>query len=175
MPQGATITLYVKPYIHRFVVARLGDPAKLATDVSALRLRDALERILGVWFERLEHVDTFDPSGDRVACWTVAFTLRSPYHRAPSRETQDRELVNAKLESTFRAEMCTWVDFYRRSMGINPTPAMELFLKYYDIREQDYRRASALRAYHLYRNRQGYRHSRRGKPCKVHYPAAPRR
>jgi hypothetical protein len=162
MPQGAAVTLYVKPYIYRYVVAKLADPERMARDASCFRLLEDLQRVFGRWIERV------DDSGARAngqPNGRVVIVLNAPWDLAATKERDERHRINAMLERTFLQEMYIWVDFYRRSMGVHKKKAMQLFFDTYHLSEEDYQLESAMRVYR--------KHHRRTKRVRDRQPVPP--
>ncbi len=164
MPQGATVTLYVKPYIYRYVVAKLADPARMATDRCALVLRADLERLLHQLVVGVEHVDRYDLSGDREPRTQLVLQLDHPWKPSDRAERVSRDSINSYLEHSFRQEMFVWVDFYRRSMRLCTVEAIQKFFAHYDVRVQDYNLGSAKQTYNRYRRRDARGRKRRAIP-----------
>lgn len=149
MPEEAAITLYVKPYISKFVVARLARIERF--DATSWQLQKMLQaqlrhRVLNV-------VNTYVPSVDK-PIWKVIVMVEHDA-RFSLDPTQDRrQHINLELNKAFMAEMFQWVDFYR-SLGNKARVSLELFRRHYSITEEDHHFHSAERLYQLYCQRTG--------------------
>lgn len=162
MPEGTAITLYVTPYVRKFVITNLADPQRGLVNSGARWLWADLQRHLG--YDLLGVLNDYDPHVDAPRGRVTVFV------RTPDGPVQlhDKKLsrIAWKLTHAYLSDMYSWVDYYRLRFGMKVRPAMEQFRKQYSITEEDHAFASAERMYqyHCQRNGKSRPYSMKNRP-----------
>lgn len=132
------ISIPTRPYIKKFILKTLrqSEPIHLQEDITAGIGRMAM----GMLMDKRAHVTTNE-------AYTATLALSLPAEMR-KRKPQVRYLVNLNkyFENLFHHSLITWVHAQGES-GIAPYPACSNFLEYYNIKEEEYRHASAYRAW----------------------------
>jgi hypothetical protein len=156
-PTEQRITIYVLPYIRKFLLARLADPARRLSDETSRQLFDDLQarlsgrKLLGV-------VNDYDPARDQPQQRVVLVVGRG---RSRSRDLSltVHEHLTGFMSKAYQREMYQWVDFYRSRLGMSTRKALSKFREHYAISEDDHAFLSAERLY--YKHCQGKGEQRR--------------
>lgn len=154
-PTVATIRLYLKPAVRKFVAAKLGDLHRAAGDETALRLLHILEKRLQA---KILHIDGRITPDDLPKAYLVVDVEVDPERlhslTNPDRERSwHREHANQGVNQEFYDDMYRWVDWYRSVLGWNITRSLEQHRKHYSISEDDYPFKSCWRLYQLHASR----------------------
>lgn len=148
-PTVATIRLYLKPAVRKFVAAKLGDLHRAAGDQTALQLWRILEERMGV---KLLAVKSPMEAGDAPKAYILVDVLadeeRLAYLVNPDRERSwHREAVNGCVNQEFYGDMYRWVDWYRSRLHWSTVRSLEQYRRHYSISEEDYPFNSCWRMY----------------------------
>lgn len=150
MPREATITLYVKPYIRRFVQAKLADPQGALHDATARELWLQLQRALQL------PVVGVAPDGldDTHPVWQVS--LRTSEDLPDEKLDPDRyhrDLANAVLNKAYYNDMFQAVKYSLGVLDINIPEALSQHRARYGVTEEDYKLEHAVRLYQKHHRR----------------------
>lgn len=138
------IEIHVKPYVRKYVLARLGDPKRVATDDSSRRLYTDLERELR-GRRLVAVVQDYDPHhGPRTK---VRLLVEPRPNQQPEVSYYHHRYVTGMLTKAFLREMYGWVDWYRHRLGMSTGQALQMFRRHYDITEDDHSLETARRMY----------------------------
>lgn len=159
-PSPTEIIIYVKPYVRKFAVGRLSDPARMATDAKSRQLFLELERELHNGRKLVRVVNDFDPVADK-ANTRVRLLVIAPKGLAADVSFFRHRYVAAMLTRHFLDEMYSWVDWYCNRLGMGPRQALANFRKHYSITEEDHAFDTAERMYRFHRS--GRNKRRRGR------------
>ena len=146
MPQPIPIRIYVKPYVRKYVLARLCQPDRLLLDEGAQTLWDTLERSLR-GRTLVQVVNDFDPLTDRPVGYLVLLVIPKDRQQADISHWHHRT-VTGKLTKACLNEMALRVNWYRCRLGKRTREAIELWRRSYGITEEDHPLLTAERIYH---------------------------
>lgn len=154
MPREQLVTLYVKPYIRRFVHRKLRDADSAATDAVARMLWLELERIL-----RLRIVCAVpDEPGQDSACWNVQLEVVTEDPAALDPIQRRRVTINTLLNKAFYSEFYCEVTYRCHVLGYNQRTAINAYRSTYGLTEDDLSMDSSERLYRKYKMKDRRRH-----------------
>lgn len=155
MPQQNTpvpITIYVKPYVRKYVVHRLSDPEKLYFDSSSRRLWSDLQAALrGRKLVRVPN--TLDMEKDLPSQRLILMVIPRKGHAADISYWQHR-YVTAMLTKAYLTEMCDMVTWHNVVLHRGVRQSLDLFRRTYGVTEDDHALHTAERIYR-YRQKRG--------------------
>ena len=156
MPREQLVTLYVKPYIRRFVQRKLSDAGTAATDAVARTLWQELERILHV---RVIGVVQDSPTSTAVP-WHVQLVVDADDPSKLDPIERRRVIINALLNRTYYADMAATVSLYRRVLGLKLRHSILRHQQYYGITEEHQSMRTAERLYYRWQDLEGRKKKR---------------
>ncbi len=159
MPQTLPIRIYVKPYVRKYVLARLCQPHRLLLDEGAQTLWDTLERSLR-GRTLVQVVNDYDPDTDQPKGYLTLLIVPGPRQQADISHWHHRT-VTGKLTKACLNEMALRVNWYRCRLGKRTREAIELWRRSYGITEEDHPLLTAERIYHHRLNPRGRSNTRR--------------
>lgn len=156
-PSVATIRLYLKPAVRKFVAAKLGDLHRAAGDQTAMAIWRILEERMGVKLLAVHgQMEAADLPKAYILVDVLADETRLAYLSNPDRERSwHREALNAKVNEKFYQDMYNWVDWYRFRLNWTTVRSLEQFRKHYSISEEDYPFNSCWRMYMFHAKSKG--------------------
>lgn len=165
MPREQLVTLYVKPYIRRFVQRKLSDASSAATDAVARMLWQELERILLL---RIVCAVPDEPGQDR-ACWNVQLEVVTEDPAALDPIQRRRVTINSLLNKAFYSEFYSAVTYHCHVLGYNQRTAINAYRSTYGLTEDDLSMDSSERLYRKYKKKDRRRHYKKSHhACKPH-------
>lgn len=119
MSPTTSLTLYVRPVITRFVIAKLGDLERVQYTSCGVELWQVLNTELQL---PVAHVST-----DRRDKPTPRLFVNVLAPDAAPIDVTTNNLVSSRMERIFRADLCRTIDFIRGYMRIGKKEAIEYF------------------------------------------------
>lgn len=166
MPEQLEETLYVKPYIYKFVLAKLGDPQLVAMDLDRQAFHKDLERMLGL--RLVQVVNDYDPQHDNPT-WKLKVVLEPRPEGAQELRLRRRNCTNSFLQARFLEEMHAMVVWFRlRLPHFTIRDALDLYRRKYGITEEDYAFQSMERLHRVFLQKHGMTTPRRSIPNLLH-------
>lgn len=135
-PEEQAITIYVAPYVRKYVLARLADPARRLADAKSRELYDAVQRRLQ-GRSLVQVVNDFDAHTDKPSTRLQLVVRTRPGQRAEINPTV-RAHLSGCLTKSYQHEMFDWVNWYRTRLGMSARRALTQFRRHYAITEEDH-------------------------------------
>lgn len=143
------ITIFVKPYVLKYVVRRLSDPARVYFDATSQKLWTDLQQVLR-GRELCGVVNTLDKEYDRPSQRLTLLVRPRPGQPADISYFQHR-YVTGLLTKSYLNDMCEVVRWHAVVLGRGVRQSLELYRNYYGVSEEDHALHTAER---IYRSRQ---------------------
>lgn len=145
------ITIYVKPYVLKYVVHRLCDPERVYFDAGSRQLWSELQAALR-GRELCAVRNTLDMERDRPS-QRLTLMVR-PGARQPADISYWRHrYVTGLLTKAYLQEMCDMVDWHTGALRRGVRQSLELFRRHYGVSEDDHALHTAERIYRYRRKR----------------------
>lgn len=139
------ITIFVKPYVRKYVVHRLCDPERVYFDASSRQLWKNLQTQLS-GRELCGVLNNLDMEKDRPSQRLIL--LVRPRKRQPADISYWRHrYVTAMLGKAYLDEMCAMVDWHTGVLRRGIRQSLELFRQHYGVSEDDHALHTAERIY----------------------------
>jgi hypothetical protein len=154
-PTPTCVTLYLSPYLRLYLLAKLGDRDRVATDADAVSLWTRLGEMLGGRLVQVRNDYAERPSMYGVVQLYVELEDGVRLVPAPNGRLMHIERVHGELQRRYMLEMYHQVDWFRQVLGLSARKGLELFRMQYSITEEDHAFSTAERMYQRHCQRAG--------------------
>ncbi len=142
------IAIYLKPYVRKFVLARLAGSDRYFTAEDRMLWQRLQDNLMGRQLVRVEPDDLGAVPRQR-----VVLVVRPNRRREYDLSHYKHRYVAAALTRAYLDEMCAWVDWHWPRANCRIIDSLDLFRERYAVTEEDHPLSTAERVYRLHRRR----------------------